>query len=181
MNDSLDKAIGLFEEEKYSESIKIFERLAEQNDSVAQYYLGHFFSEGLGVPENSEAAVNFYMLSANQGYAPAQETIGGYYIDGPYLHQNFREAAKWLMLSAEQGEPMAQMMLGLLFAKGQGVPKDLVIAYMWIYISLFGFNKELSTFNKVVLGHLGILESQMPQEQTETAKALAHKWHLRAC
>jgi len=48
------------------------------------------------------------------------------------LKQDIAEAARWLREAADQGKARPQTNLAWLYAYGEGVPKDCVLAYMWL-------------------------------------------------
>ncbi len=67
--------------------------------------------------------------------------IGGRGKDDP---KDYQEALKWWRMAADQGFVPAQASLGLMYYDGQGVPKDYVLAYMWI--NLAPSNSTVSRF-----------------------------------
>src|SRR5262245_21311398 len=81
-------------------------------------------------------AVDFRELlpPARQGEPRAQCSLGFiYFRQGQYV-----EATKWWRLSATQGWAPAQYTLGLAYLSGVGVPKDAVMSYAWLSLSLAG-------------------------------------------
>jgi len=83
---------------------------AKYGDAGSQYWLGHKYSAGEGVPENDKTAVKWYTLAAEQGHAQAQFNLG---------------------LMAEHGDAEAQFNLGGMYDIGQGVPQNAKAAVKW--------------------------------------------------
>jgi TPR repeat protein len=95
------------------------------------------------------------------------------YSIGRGLPQNYHQAAKWYRRAAQQGHGGAQFALGLLYNKGQGVPKDLVLAHMWLNLSATQAIGEDRDF--IVRIRDGIA-SKMTIAQVEAAQRLARAW-----
>jgi len=55
--------------------------------------------------------------------------------------QNDAKSAKWYRLAADHGLVDAQSYLAALYMLGQGVPKDYVLAYMWLNLAAAQSNK----------------------------------------
>jgi TPR repeat protein len=55
----------------YSTAVRLIRPLAEQGDATAQYNLGAFYDNGLGVPQDKVSAYMWLNLSAAQGRAGA--------------------------------------------------------------------------------------------------------------
>ena len=60
------------QENKYISSLR---KRAEQGDAEAQYGLGVFFANGIGVPQNETAAASWYRKAAEQGYLGHPEQV----------------------------------------------------------------------------------------------------------
>ena len=57
-------------------------RAAEQSDVDAQFNLAILYEKGLGVPQDSEEATNWYRLAAEQGDVDAQFNLAILYEEG---------------------------------------------------------------------------------------------------
>ena len=87
-------------------------KAAERGNAAAQFELGECYSNGLGVPQNTEEAVRLFRLSAEQGNAQGQFHLGiSYGSDIAGSPENQEEAMKWIRKSAEQGYPEAVELL----------------------------------------------------------------------
>lgn len=105
---------------------------AEQGNAKAQVALGLRYKYGMGVPQDSGAALNWFLRASLQGNALAQAQLGFMYREGLGVPQNYAEAAKWFHKSAEQGNSTAQLALGILYKEGKGVPQDDEEALKWL-------------------------------------------------
>lgn len=95
---------------------------------------------------------------------------------------------KWYRLAAEQNHTWAQYYLGFFFVNGYGVPKNLVLAHMWLSLATasrfdppFGSlktinEKERSALHNLAIGARNKLELQMTPEQIAEAQKLAADW-----
>lgn len=116
---------------------KSFENAAKQGDTKAQYYLGYFYDNGLGVPASRKEAFKWYQLAANGGNAEAQARLGGIYSSGlGEPEQNYATALKWFKLAAKQGNTDAMIGLATLYTLGVEVNLNQVIAYAYLSLAL---------------------------------------------
>jgi TPR repeat protein len=103
----------------------------DQGDAQAQYNLGVFYDDGLGVPQNYGEAVKWYRKAADQGEDRAQNNLATMYANGQGVAQNYGEAVKWFRKAADEGNALSQYSLGLLFRSGTGVPQNNGEAVKW--------------------------------------------------
>ena len=129
----LARANKLYKEEKYSEAVPLYRKLAGRGNSGAQFWLGYCLSEGKGVRKNYSEAVKWYRNAAVQGNVRAQWNLGDFYEHGIGVSVDYFEAIKWYRLVAEAGfgVDFAQYKVGEFYERGLGVGKDLSKAKAW--------------------------------------------------
>lgn len=88
----------------YTEAAKWYRKAAEQNYDEAQFHLGRFYANGLGVVKNDEEATKWFRKAAEQNYAPAKVFLGIHYANGQGVARDVVEAYAWLNLAAEKEE-----------------------------------------------------------------------------
>lgn len=91
-------------------------KAAAQNNAAAQFYIGTFYSKGLGVPKDYDKAMEWYL--AGQNHAHAQYSIGFFYHHNSSGYFHYVKAIKWYQLAANQGHAEAQYTLGVLYDEG---------------------------------------------------------------
>jgi len=67
----LEDADAAIKRRDYATALRLIRPLAEQGDANAQYNLGVFYDNGLGVPQDKVRAYMWFNLSATQGRAGA--------------------------------------------------------------------------------------------------------------
>ncbi|KAF9145340.1 hypothetical protein BGX30_009350 [Mortierella sp. GBA39] len=119
---------------------------ASQGDKDAQVALGDMYKEGLGVNQDYQSAMEWYLKAgeqgdavgqrkvgmmyslclgaANQGNAAARYNIGVLYEQGQGVPLDYSQAMVWFRKAADQGLSQAQCHIGVLYELGQGVPQD---------------------------------------------------------
>ena len=132
----------------YAKALRILRPLAEQGDIRAQTLLGNIYAEGKGVPEDYAEAVKWYRKAAEQGDAGA---------------------VKWFRKAAEQGYAGAQYNLGTMYGNGEGVPKDSVLAYMWLNLAAAQGLKDAQKGR-------GLVAEEMTPDQIAEAQRMAREW-----
>jgi uncharacterized protein len=160
----------------YAESRRIFLALADEGDARAQFMMGTIYEQGLGVPQDLEAAARWYRLAADGGNASAQYNLGIFYQFGKGVPQDPAEAARWLLKAAEQGHGRAQNNLSTFYFTGVGVPHDPVEAWKWLTLSsddLKGKGREIAIENRKVI------EKEMTPAQIAEARRRVADWLAR--
>jgi tetratricopeptide (TPR) repeat protein len=136
-NKKLEEGIAAANKGDYQFALDIFQPLADQENAVAQYYLGRIYELGLGVAKDPVQAMSWYRKSAGQDFASSQVRIGwmynyGYGDNWEYgVEKDYAEAMKWYRKAADQGDAEAIGNIGRLYHHGLGVPKDTAEAIRW--------------------------------------------------
>ena len=112
-------------------ALELFGKLANQNNPNAEYWLGHMYEIGLGVPRDATKAVDFYKKAADQNVVAAEARLGDIYLSGDQVPPDFGQAKYYLDRAAYHGDPRSAMLLGQMYRVGLGIPKDLTQAYAW--------------------------------------------------
>lgn len=88
----------------YSESVRWYQKAAEQGDADAQLRLGLAYKNGEGVSQNYDEGIKWLSRAAGQGYALAQYFLGSSYsLTNQGVQQNYVTALMWLTLSKWNG------------------------------------------------------------------------------
>ncbi len=74
------------------ESFKWFLKAADQGHASAQYVLGVFYEDGIGVQQDYKHAVYWYQKAADQGDIGSQHQLGRMYEDGSGVKQDYKKA-----------------------------------------------------------------------------------------
>ncbi len=133
--DYFDDAAKAWHSGDYATAAKLYRSLAARGHTKAQYWLGHMYKSGKGVPQDYAEAVKWYRKAAEQGHAEAQNNLGWMYTKGWGLPQDYAEAVRWYSKSAKQGNAWAQYSLGRMYHYGRGVVQDYTVAYIWYNIA----------------------------------------------
>jgi eukaryotic-like serine/threonine-protein kinase len=120
-----------FERKDYEEAFKLAAPLAAGGDKDAQFAVGYFYDQGLGVEKSDQQAAIWYRKAAEQGHRSAQFTLATMYEYGSGVQQSDEEAFNWYKKAADQDDAEAQNALGVFYARGKGTPKDDTAAVLW--------------------------------------------------
>jgi hypothetical protein len=172
----IEGGVAAYQRGDYATAMRLWQPLAEQGDTAAQYTLGFMYAEGEGVPQDDAEAVKWYRLAAEQGYAAAQSTLGFMYAEGRGVPQDYAEAVKWYRLAAEQGDADAQYNLGGMYAEGRGVPQDYVQAYMWFDLAASRLSASEAEDRDDAVHNRDLAASKMTPAQLAGAQRLARAW-----
>ena len=109
---------------------------------------------------------------ADAGNAPAQNRLASIYFWGGHgVQQDAAQAALWYRRAADQGNALAQAHLGLMYEHGYGVPRNAVMARMWLNLAVSrapSLSMAVKLRNEVA--------AKMTPAQIAEAKRLAEGW-----
>lgn len=128
-----NQGVRAFEAGDYNSALKIFKPLADQGDAQSQSSIGWLYDYGLGVPEDNQKAVSWYMKAAEQDDMLARYNLAVIYLNGEgAVQKDHKKAAYFFRLSAQQGHLPAQYNLGIAYYFGLGVKKNGTKSKYWI-------------------------------------------------
>lgn len=116
-----------FTQNIYEDNIK----KANEGDMVAQNEIGKCYSKGIGVSQDFEKALLWFMKAAEQGYANAQYNAGNMFYKGQGVKQDNSMAFSLFKKAADQGLPNSEYALGTCYYYGHGIEKDYAQAFKW--------------------------------------------------
>ncbi|KAF9908261.1 hypothetical protein EC991_010101 [Linnemannia zychae] len=106
---------------------------AKEGDMSAQFELGKAYFYGRkGVPENYEAAKDWFLLLTRRKHPEAQYYVGLMYYHGMGVSVDHKAAATWFLKAANQQVLDAQSVLGEMYLYGHGVQKNSLRALQWL-------------------------------------------------
>lgn len=124
----------LFDEERYEEAFRWYERLAEAGDIKARFDMGFQYEHGLGIEANPEKALAAYEMGAKQGIQTCQLRLGKLNLWGKFVPKDESQAYHWFCQAAgnedeveDEKNPvseLAKMWKGHCLLYGLGVKKD---------------------------------------------------------
>jgi TPR repeat protein len=146
--DDLKKAKNAYQAGKYERALKYFRRASDDGNIVADWYLGHMYRLGRGVPRDDATAYSYYSRVADL-YDPdesdlnrlrvivdAMVRVADYQRTGVAsagIPQDLVSAARtYLKVATTYGHPSAQFALGLMNIKGQGMRKNPQQGLKWL-------------------------------------------------
>jgi TPR repeat protein len=132
---TLQYAERAFRQGRDQAAVAQFTELANKNNSLAQYWLGHMTELGLGVPRDPAKAIELYKKAAAGGVVKAQLRLGEIYMHGDLAPPDFARARSYLEKAAYRGNPRAAMLLGQMYRLGLGTGVDMKKAYAWSEVS----------------------------------------------
>ena len=115
----------------YKSAVASFEKLADNGNPFAQYWVAHMNELGLGVPRDPAKAIELYKKAAAQDVAAAELRLGEIYLHGDLVLPDFAQAKSYLEKAAYHGGPRAAMLLGQMYHDGIGMPVDQIEGYAW--------------------------------------------------
>ena len=149
--DDLKKAKRAYRNGEYGRALKLFRSSSDDGNIVADWYLGHMYSQGVGVTRDDAMAYSYYSRVADH-YDPeesdpnrlkitvdAMVRLADYQRTGAVqagIQPDPRAAAQsYLKIATAYGHPAAQYALGVMSIKGEGVKKNPQQGLKWLMAS----------------------------------------------
>jgi len=133
LNEMFDDGLASFEIADYDEAYQIWQPLAEQGASTAQYYLGILYTNGWGIKKSRVKAVRWYRMAASQNHTLAQYALANALMNGQGVGQDQIEAFRWFLSAAKADHAHSQFAVGLMYFDGRGgLQKDDQQAISWL-------------------------------------------------
>ena len=129
--------------------------LARDGDPAAMRNVGHLYRWGQGVPQDLEAAADWYRRAAEMGLDRAQANLAMMYLQGQGVDEDPAQAAYWFSQAAIQGHTVAQYNLAQLYQQGRGVQRNEALALGWLQRAAKAGHPE-------ALAQLGALVAEAP-------------------
>jgi TPR repeat protein len=164
-----EDAAAAYDKGDYATALQLFQPLADEGFSPAQFIIGLMYEQGQGVTKNYSEAMRWFRKAADQGNSGAQLGLGAMFSKGEGVPKDNAEAAKWYRLAADQGVAMAQYNLAVRYYEGRGVPQDYVSAHMW-------FNLAAAQDFKDATKNRDLAAQHMTPAQIAEAQKLAGEW-----
>ncbi len=109
------KARSAMQQGNYAIAYCIWEPLAENGNSSAQYNIGWMYHNGYGLSINDEKALYWWFKSAAKGDANSHFALGDLYSQGQGVEKNLAIALGWYISAALKGhEPARETLMALL-------------------------------------------------------------------
>ena len=187
----------------YQESLKWFQKAADQGDKDAQYELGKWYYSGEWVTRDYAEALKWFQKAAEQGNVESlrqtnllssflttkekaeqgdkesQYQLGLMYYKGEGISKDLREAFTWLQKAASQDHAAAQTYLGAIYFGGEGVLKDYTEAFKWFQKAAEQGVAE-AQYNMGLVYYSGLGVSQDYSKALKWFKKAAEQGHTEA-
>lgn len=158
--------------ERKSKNFNHCMQAANNNDAMAQYFLGQMYRKGEGVNKNLIEAERWYRQSAEQGNTLAQYNLGWMFDVGAGVQRDIAQTLKWYTEAAGQGDKYAPFNMGTMYYRGEGVEKDFVKTYFWFDIAMANGNIKAKKWRNRTA-------ERMTSEQLAEAQKSLQQWRIK--
>jgi TPR repeat protein len=98
--DPLSDAVGAYSEFDYATAFPLFQKLANEKNPEARFWLGSMYFLGRGTPLDTEKGLELIRSAANAGVTRAQVLMGYIYENGYGVTADPVEAMTWYTIAA---------------------------------------------------------------------------------
>jgi uncharacterized protein len=142
---------------------------AKAGSVLAMNEVGVRYQKGLGIRQDSVAAVGWFTLASQHGLPAAMVNLGNCYERGNGLIINYNKAGEYYAMAAKANHPIGQFLLAQMFEEGRGTQVNLAYAYVNYLRAAAGGTKEAETKRDAVRKRL------TPKQVREAEKLLEEK------
>ena len=167
----LPEAVGAFESQNYEAAYPELLGLANEGNSVAAYYLGRMYNEGLGTTADKVKAIRYFEQADKASNPDASVELGKMAINGEGTVQNTELGLQYLKKAAYAGSENALYELGKIYEEGTGVEKNYTYAFGYYYMGALKGDKRA----QLVVARYYLNGRGIPQDFNA-----AMKWYVRA-
>ena len=152
-----------------TEAIHWFHSSAERGDADGQFNLGRIYSRPHAERSARPGEAMYWLRRAvAQDHAKALGYLGNMHAYGIGVRKDLAKAADWYRRAAERGDAGGQSALSWMYKAARGgLPRDRVLAHMWINIAYANLSREIAK------GDMASVERLITKTGAERAKALA--------
>lgn len=115
--DLFDAASDAWDDGDEAKALALFKQAADQGDLPSMLNVGYFYDEGVGVPVDKGAAMDWYRKAFDLGEASAGHNIAILYRE----QDDAKSAAEWFAKAIEAGDVDAHVELAKAYLAGDGV------------------------------------------------------------
>jgi len=150
-SDDLKKAKRAYRSGEYGRAAKFFRKASDDGEIVADWYLGHMYRQGLGVPRDDAMAYSYY-TRVSEHYDPeeangkrlritvdAMVRLADYQrtgaVNAGIAPDPGAAAQTYLKVATAYGHPAAQYALGVMSIKGEGMKRNPQQGLKWLMAS----------------------------------------------
>lgn len=108
----------------YSDALLALKRLADNENGVAQYYLGNIYKYGYGISIDSEKACQYYLRAISRENKLAYYEVAELYEKGNGVEQSYSKAFEYYNMLASENNAKALTALGRMHYYGLGIEKN---------------------------------------------------------
>lgn len=153
------------------EAIKWYEKSAGQGYAEAQDQLARVI-----LNDNPKRGLQLFQQAANQGLLHSKHYLGKLYVSGKGGTKDPKKGFQLIKEVALTGNDWAQLDLGTLYEKGLGTRQDLVEAYKWYLIALWGSTGVDDSTGQGAEDGIRFLGKKLSSKQIQEAEARATKF-----
>ena len=155
-----DEALSLEDRDGAAEEL---ERLAERDDTHAQYLMGLLYRDGPLLIPDSQRAKHWLVQAAKQNLPESQYALGKLLLSDDSEVRDPDEGIHWLKQAAESGDHFAAYRLGKEYLIGEALTKDTSKAAKWLTQSAEAGNQ----YAQYMLGKLYLTGQGVTHDQTQ--------------
>ncbi len=175
-------ALKLIDSKEYEEGFMWLRKAADQGQAEAQFNMGYYLIQGIGIEKDEEAAIEWLLKSAESNYCSAQYYLYICYAKGIGVEKDIEVSGQWLVKAAENEYPKAKMDAAYAYYNGtNGLEQNYEEAVRWFRDSAeHNCNNDARYHLGNCLLH-GIGVDEDAEEAAQWFEEAAQEGHLNSC
>ncbi len=126
----VDAGLEAAKNKNYALAMDQFKIASEKGNSNGDYYIGHFYDNGLGVEKNIKQGIKWYQQAAAKNNTGAMNDLGIIFLNNEQ-YKDVPTVIKWFKQAAEQDNNGAMYNLGVIYYYDDYGVKNTAESYNW--------------------------------------------------
>ena len=173
------QAKNLLSNREYEKALPILRKSAELGSGEAQYNLGYFLQNGVGISRNENEAFEWYKKSSDNGFNDGHYAMMMAYANGSGTEANMEKAFEYALKCANNNDATCMWNIVNCYKQGLGITKDTSKMLNWAKkLSLLENPENLSLSGNITSTRLSLAHMYRDGDSLEKNYYKSYLWFL---
>ncbi len=169
----------LLTNQEYEKAFPILRKAAELGNAEAQYNLGYFLQNGVGIKKDENEAFEWYKKSSANGFNDGHYAMMMAYANGSGTQTNMEKAFEYALKCANNNDATCMWNIVNSYKQGLGTTKDLEKMLEWATkLSLLENPENLSLSGKITSARLNLAQMYRDGNELKIDYYKSYLWFL---
>lgn len=169
----------LLTNKEYEKAFPVLREAAKLGNAEAQYNLGYFLQNGIGITKDEKEAFEWYQKSSDKGFNDGHYAMMMAYANGRGTQANMEKAFEYALKCANNDDATCMWNIVNCYKRGLGTQKDMEKMLLWATkLSLLENPENLSLSGKITSSRLSLAHMYRDGDGLEKDLYKSYLWYL---